>query len=136
MARRAGLPHDIRTELPTRANAGIGHDPEFPTTTANGAVCKAVAACRHQPSRDMLLFVKQIVDHLHHHRATHVRVQQDFRDRGYPGSLLVAWGSGPSAAEVATQFAVSISSCGTPRLPAWLSLRVDTDFDLRWQPAY
>lgn len=133
--RRSTLPREIRAELPARANAGIGLDPEFPTKMGE-KVYKAAIACRHQPSLDMVAFVKQIMEYLTAHDATQVRLLQHFRDRGQPGALLLVWASGPAAADVAAKFAVSTSPCGTPRLPSWLSLRVDNDFDLRWQPPF
>ena len=136
MARRSGVPADVRRELPLRANAGVGLDPEFPTTIRDGRVCRAAVACHHRPSKDMLLFAKQVMDYVDGHGGMHVRIQQDFRDRGQPGALLVMWSGGPDAAEVAEQFAVSTTEDGTPRVPAWLSLRVDDVFDMRWQPAY
>lgn len=133
--RRSGLPANIRSELPSRANAGVGLDPEFPTRMG-GKVCKASIACRHQPSPDMVAFVRDIMEYLKTADAQQVRLVQHYRDRGQPGALLLVWESGPAAADVAAKFAVSTSECGTPRLPAWLSLRVDNDFDLRWQPAF
>jgi hypothetical protein len=133
--RRSGLPADIKQELSTRANAGVGLDPEFPTRTGND-ICPAATACRRTPSDDMLAFVRTVMAYLKSKDAIQVRLVQDFRDRGQPGALLLVWSNGPSASEIASQFAVSRSACGTPRLPSWLSLRVDNDFDLRWQPAY
>lgn len=133
--RRAGLPANIKTELPHRANAGVGLDPEFPTRMGE-RICKAATACRHTPSTDMIAFVRDVMDYLRAHDAIQVRLVQHFRDRGQPGALLLAWSNGPTAADIATRFAVSTSECGTPRLPSWLSLRVDNDFDLRWQPPF
>jgi hypothetical protein len=138
--RRSGLPASIRSELPLRAKAGIGLDPEFPTKVGE-KVCPAAAACQRQPSSDMLDMVRDIMIYLKDNDAQQVRLLQQWRDRGQPGALLIAWSSNeaktsPSASEIATRFAVSTSTCGTPRLPSWLSLRVDDDFDLRWQPAF
>lgn len=131
--RRSGLPSSIKAELPKRASAGIGLDPEYPTRMGT-RVCKAAAACRHTPSQDMITFVQKVMTYLRDHHATQVRLLQHYRDRGQPGALLLAWSDGPSAADIASTFSVSTAECGTPRLPSWLSLRHDNDFDLRWQP--
>ena len=134
--RRSGLPASIRSELPARANAGVGLDPEFPTSMGNKGVCKASTACHHTPSADMLDFVRQIMDYLKTSEATQIRLLQHWKDRGQPGALLLGWSGGRTAAEIADKFAVSTAPDGTPRLPSWLSLRVDDDFDLRWTPPF
>lgn len=133
--RRSGLPAAIKAELPSRANAGVGLDPEFPTRTTSG-VCRAAVACHHRPSPDMVALVRDVMNYLTAANAQQVRLLQNYRDQGQPGALTVAWTSGPPAAETAERFAVSTAECGTPRLPSWLSLRADDDFDLRWQPPF
>ena len=133
--RRVGLPADIRTELPMRANMGIGLDPDYPTTVGN-IERTAKDASRHKPSHDMVEFVRSVAAFLQAHDATQVRILQDFRDLNHPGDLLVAWSNGPNVVAVAEKFAVSTAPDGTPRLPSWLALRSDNDFDLRWQPAF
>lgn len=134
--RRVGLPSEIRAELPMRANLGIGLDPEYPTTMGDRGHLKAAIACRYKPSPQMLDFVRDVAAYVQSHDGTQVRVLQDFRHRDYPSDLLLAWSEGPSPSDVAAKFAVSNAEDGTPRLPAWLSLRADNDFDLRWQPAF
>lgn len=133
MARRTGLPERIRAELPTRARAGIGHDPNHLTPMAD-KMCRANDARSQRPSPYMVEFVRRIVDHLHEVGATHITIAQDLQHLGHQGSLTVQWaGAEATVASVAAKFAVSTSLDGTPRLPAWVSLRNDDDFDLRWQ---
>lgn len=134
--RRVGLPADIRAELPQRARMGIGLDPEYPTPMGDKGECKAEIACKHRPSPQMIEFVRKVAAYVQAHDASHVRVLSNFRDRDYPGDLLLSWSDGPSPAAVAAEFAVSTAEDGTPRLPAWLSLGSDNDFDLRWRPAF
>lgn len=135
MTRRAGLPDHLRSELTLRARAGIGLDPDHPTRSGD-TTRSAADACRYPPSAEMFLLVKKVLDYLHAHHATLVRVHQDPRRDNQPGQLVVMWQPNPTAEQVAAHFAVSASACGTPRLPAWLSLHPDDDFDLRWQPPY
>lgn len=132
--RRSGLPKEIRSEISTRANAGVGLDPDFPTLGPTGT-CTAKTACKFKPTVEMIEFVRTIAAHVQANDATHMRVMND-QDRNLPGALILAWSDGPSAADIANKFAVSHSECGTPRLPSWLALRVDNNFDLRWQPAF
>lgn len=134
--RRVGLPSEIRAELPMRANLGVGLDPEYPTTTVDRGQCKAALACQFKPSPQMLAYVREVVAYVQSQDGTQVRVLQDFRHRDYPSDLLLAWSDGPAPAAVAAKFAVSTAEDGTPRIPSWLSLRADNDFDLRWQPAF
>ena len=134
--RRVGLPAEIRAELPKRANMGIGLDPDYPTPMGDKGKHPAAVACRYRPSPQMKEFVQQVAAYVQANNATHVRVQVDYRERDYPGDLLLAWSDGPSPADVAAKFAVSTAEDGTPRLPAWLALGSDNDFDLRWRPAF
>lgn len=133
--RRVGLPAEIRAELPLRANLGVGLDPEYPTAMGERE-CPAKVACRYKPSPQMIDYVRDVAAYVQSQDATQVRVLADFRHRDYPSDLLLAWSGGPAPAAVAEKFAVSTAEDGTPRLPAWLSLRADNDFDLRWQPAF
>lgn len=64
-----------------------------------------------------------------------VHVTTDIRQYGNQGVVTVIWGSGPSAREVAEVFAVGHRD-GLPLLPAWVGLKAEHDFDLRWQTPY
>lgn len=135
MARRTGLPEHIRKELPDRARAGVGLDPDAPTLV-NGVKVSADFARQRVPSEEMLGLVGQVEGFLATQGAKHIDVVRDFRKNGCPGDLTVRWYGPVAASVVAGQFAVSVCADGTPRIPAWLSLRADDDFDLRWQPAF
>lgn len=131
MARRIGLPEHIRVELPQRCRAGYGHDWDVPVGDRD-----ARTAIMQPPTEDMLRLVRQVKDHAISRGALHVTVQNAPRAAdGSLGAVQVLWtgGEGPSALSVAQQFAVSHTEDGTPRVPAWLSLVADGDFDLRWQ---
>lgn len=134
--RRVGLPADIRAELPKRANMGVGLDPDFPTQMGDKGNCKAAIACKHRPSPQMRAFVQKVAAFVQANNATHVRMLSDYLDRDHPGDLMLAWSDGPAVSEVAAEFAVSAAEDGTPRIPAWLALSSDNDFDLRWRPAF
>lgn len=135
MVRRTRVPDRVRAELSARAQAGIGHDPTVPTVTAYGTV-PAAEAVAFRPSGDMLVLVQQVVSYLRECDVRHVDVQVDVRDLGCPGAVTVRWHGGVSPLQVASRFAVSTAPNGIPRIPAWLSLRADDQFDLRWQPPY
>lgn len=88
------------------------------------------------PSAEMLSVVREVTDFLHESGASHIDVVPDMRGRGEPGAITVRWMGEIPARVVAERFAVSAADDGTPRVPAWLNLRADNDFDLRWQPPY
>ncbi len=135
MTRHSRLPDNIRAELPVRGRAGTGHDLTFPTETGAGVV-PAEAARWSRPSAQMLALVQQVSDYLLSCGAEHVDVMTDLRRRGMPGAFTLRWFKGVPPATVAAKFAVSEAADGTPLVPAWLSLRADDDFDLRWQVGY
>lgn len=135
MARRTGLPEHIRAELPFRAKAGHGLDFDYPTEI-DGAVVPAAKACTQPPSKAMWTLVHEVTGYLQKAGAQHIDVVPDRRSLGQPGNLTVCWFGEVPAAKVAEAFAVSTTDEGTPRVPAWLCLRRDDDFDLRWQPPY
>ena len=135
MARRTGLPEHIRAELPLRAKAGHGLDFDYPTEI-DGSTVPAAKAVLLPPSAAMEAMVDKVTGYLHGIGAEHVSVVSDMRSLGQPGNLTVRWYGALPAAQVAEKFAVSTSDEGVPRVPAWLCLRRDDDFDLRWQPPY
>lgn len=136
MPRRAGLPAEIRAQLTTRAAAGRGLDGEYPTQTAAGTVTPACEMLSAEPTEAMLMFVRKITNYLHDHGAHHVTVTQDRSKDGHIGQLTIQWAGPLPPSQVAEQYAVSRAADGTPRLPAWVNLRADAEFDLRWQPAF
>lgn len=135
MARRAGLPAHILVDLPARAAAGRGLDPDVITITRDG-VMSAADAREYPPSAEMLTLVRQITGYLYDHGGRHVSVDADLHGDDHPGHLTVRWAGTVSPRDVAEAFAVSRAEDGTPRLPSWLNLRADAEFDLRWQPPY
>lgn len=135
MARRTGQPEHIRAELPLRAKAGHGLDFDYPTVVDGGEV-PAAKACLTAPSPHMKAMVRDVAEYLIASGADHIDVVPDMRSLGHPGSLTVRWMGSVPAAKVAAQFKVSDGDDGTPRVPAWLCLRRDDDFDMRWQPPY
>jgi hypothetical protein len=135
LARRVGLPEHIRAELPARANAGVGHDADYPTRVGDQTV-PAQHACRMNPSAEMLSVVREVTGFLRESGAAHIEVAPDLRGTGQPGAITVRWMGDVPARIVAEKFAVSAADDGTPRVPAWLNLRSDSEFDLRWQPPY
>jgi hypothetical protein len=135
MARRTGQPEHIRVELPLRAQAGHGLDFDYPTVTDAGEV-PAAKACLGAPSPQMKDMVRKVATFLHDEGAEHIDVVPDMRAKGMPGNLTVRWMGAVPALKVAQEFAVAVGDDGTPRVPAWLCLRRDDDFDLRWQPPY
>jgi len=135
MARRVGLPEHIRAQLTFRASAGSGHDADYPTAVP-GRTVPASDALLVSPSEQMLDYARSIVRHLQQIGAQNVSIGFDLRGKGNPGAMTILWSGVTSPADLAATFAVSTAEDGTPRLPAWLSLRADHEFDLRWQPAY
>ena len=135
MARRTGLPTHIRHDLDNRAKAGFGHDPDAPTMS-NGTSVAARLAKESAPSTEMLGIVREVRLLLTGLGASHIDTVPDLRNNGTPGDLTVRWHGQVPAKAIATHFATSTTLDGTPRIPAWLSLRADDDFDLRWQPAF
>ena len=135
MTRHSRLPDSIRAELPVRGRAGAGHDQTYPTDAGSGTV-PAAAACWRRPSAQMLGLAEQVRDYLRSSGAEHIDVARDVRGRGMTGALTVRWFKGVPPATVAAKFGVSRAADGTPLLPAWLSLRADDDFDLRWQVGF
>ena len=135
MARRkAGVPESARFEIAERAASGTGHDSSFPTEGSPGQFGTADAALTGgPPSAAMLRRAKEVVDWLRAQGAEHVDCVQDVRREIRPGGLVVMWSGEPMTRAAAEQFAVSRDDTGLPLLPAWLSFRVDGDFDLRWQ---
>lgn len=135
MARRTGQPPHIRAELRERAAAGIGLDPDHPTDVG-GRTVPAAQACGMRPSPAMIAVAEQVTDFLDSVGASHVGIVPNPRCPDQPGNLTIQWYGGVPAKAVADQFAVSKTADGTSRVPAWLSLRADDDFDMRWQPPY
>jgi hypothetical protein len=135
VARRVGQPPHVRVELDIRASAGAGHDGEYQTVMGQETV-PAQHACRMEPSEQMWRMVQNVTDHLRDVGASNIVVVPDFRGHDEPGALTIQWEGNVPAKDIATRFAVSVSDDGTPRVPAWLSLRADGDFDLRWQKPF
>lgn len=135
MARRSVLPAHVQAELPERAKYGLGHDMGAPTLH-HGETITAFKARLREPSPEMLAEVKAIWAWLDDQDASSVGLLLDIRHAKHAGCMTVSWSGGPSAAEVAEQFARAYSADGTPLIPGWLSLKSEDDWDLRWQPTY
>lgn len=133
--KRTTLTEHPNVDLRDRGRPAIGLDFDFPTPGPHGDR-PAVLAERTEPTPGMVDLAREVLALLASHGAIHARVTKDRSRRGHPGALLVAWTDGPTALEVARHFAVSTSECGTPRVPSWLALRRDHDFDMRWQPEF
>lgn len=135
MARRTGQPAHIRAELRERADAGAGLDFTHPTDL-DGRTVPAKQACTAPPSQAMVTVADEVCTFLRSVGAEHVSVVPNPRCLDQPGNLTVQWYGGVPARRVAEKFAVARTSEDLPLIPAWLCLRADDDFDMRWQPPY
>ena len=132
-----------RTKLPAAALAGmsqrgrpaIGLDPDHPTPGPRG-IRAAFDAETREPTPAMIDMARAVMQYLIDNQALHPRVMKDRARTGHPGAMLISWTSGPDTETVATKFAVSHLDDGTPRVPSWLALQRDHDFDMRWRPEF
>lgn len=135
MARRSFLPPHIQAELPQRARYGVGHDMSAPTLHF-GESLTAYTARTREPSPEMMAVIKSIGAWVESRGGKSVGILIDIRHAKHSGCITVSWDGGPSAFDVATQFAVGYDTDGLPLIPGWLSLKNEDDWDLRWQPTY
>jgi hypothetical protein len=113
---------------PAKLVEGSGLDHEWPTLLDDGrqaSAAEVVATC--QPSSAMYAFTNEITAWLREQGGRDVDCVADYRassDR--PGGLMVRWGGVIAAAAVAEHFGQD------GKLPCWLELRHDHDYDRRF----
>lgn len=129
------VPESVRAELPRRAHAGLGLDGSFPTILRTGQTVPAAEACKHAPSEQCVQMLNAIQHWLVAQGVGHLHIVTDLRGYGQPGTAAIIWGEGPTAHDVAQVFATDWLD-DLPRIPAWMALKAEHEFDLRWQPPY
>lgn len=127
-------PDHVRINLPERAQAGTGLTFTYLTDIETGS-CEANQLLQGPPCKEAIIFARNIIEWLNKHGATHARPYTDLRGYGHTGIVTIIWSDGPSALDTATHFSVATAG-ETPQLPAWIGLKNETDFDLRWQIPY